>query len=67
MFADQSFSHQVIISLILTTSSLDYVLTLLRENRLWSLSGLRGLNWLCPEGCPEDIAVLEQFCAEVIT
>ena len=32
MFADQSFSHQMIISLILTTSSLVYILILLGEN-----------------------------------
>ena len=44
MFADQSFSHQMIISLILTTFSLDYVLTLLGENRLWSLLRLKGLR-----------------------
>ena len=63
MFADQSFSHQMIISLILTTSSVVYILILSGENRLWSLLGLKGLNWLCPQ----DIAVLGQFCAEVIT
>ena len=42
--ADQRFSHQVIISLILTTFSLDYVLILLWENWLWSLLGLKGIN-----------------------
>ena len=48
MFADQSFSHQMIISLILTTSSLVYILILLGENRLWSLLGLKGLNGHVP-------------------
>ena len=57
MFADQSFSHQMIISVILTTSSLVYLLILLGENRLWSLLGLKELNW----PCPQDIAVLGQF------
>ena len=39
----QSFSHQVIISWILTTFSLDYVSILLGENWLWSLLGLKRL------------------------
>ena len=34
----------MIILLILTTFSIDYVLILLRENRLWSLLGLKGLT-----------------------
>ena len=34
----------MIILLILTTFSFDYVLILLRENRLWSLLGLKGLT-----------------------
>ena len=44
MFADQIVFHQEIISLILTTFSLDYVLILLGENWLWSLLGLKRLN-----------------------
>ena len=40
LFVDQSTAHQVIILFILTAVSLDYVLTLLRENWLWSLLGL---------------------------
>ena len=34
----------MIILLILTTFSIDYVLILLGENRLWSLLGLKGLT-----------------------
>ena len=51
MIADQSFSHQVIILLILTTFSFDYVLILLGENWLWSLLGLKGLTqfWIIDE------------------
>ena len=41
LFVDQSTAHQVIILFILTAVSLDYVLTLLRENWLWSLLGLK--------------------------
>ena len=40
----QSFSHQVIFLLILTTFSLDYVLILLGENWLWTFLGLIGLR-----------------------
>ena len=44
LIADQSFSHQVIILLILTTFFLIYVLILSGENWLWSLLGLKGLK-----------------------
>lgn len=44
LFEDQSIFRRLITLLIPTTFYLDYVLTSLGENELWSLLGLKGLD-----------------------